>query len=92
MQKVELLLQFFFRYDVLENGFFISNLDQVVLKSDLNSERLRIIFHEFGVFGNDKHSWRGLDKLRWSGYSLSFLPFGGQKVHDFLSSALTLEG
>jgi hypothetical protein len=92
VQEVKLFLQFFFRYDVFENGLFVSDFNQVVLKSDLNSERLRITFHEFGVFGNDKHSWRGLDKLRWSGYGLSFLPFGGQKVHDFLSSAFTLEG
>jgi hypothetical protein len=92
VQEVKLFLQFFFRYDVFENGLFVSDFNQVVLKSDLNSERLRITFHEFGVFGNDKHSWRGLDKLRWSGYGLSFLPFGGQKVHDFLSGTCTLEG
>ncbi len=92
MQEIKLLLQFFFRYDVLENGLFVSDFNQVVLKSDLNSERLRMIFHEFGVFGNDKHSWRGLDELWWSGYGLSFFPFGGQKVHDFLSGAFALEG
>ncbi len=55
MQEVKLFLKFFFCNDVFENGFLVSDFNQAVLKSDLDSERLRIIFHELGVFGNNEH-------------------------------------